>query len=390
MMPRDREEEHRTATPLELLFDLCFVVPVASAAAGLHHGLAAGHASMSVLGYLSVFFAIWWAWMNFTWFASAYDTDDVPYRLITLVQIAGVLVLAAGVPAAFARYDFTTITIGYVIMRVAMVGQWLRVAREHAAGRSTALRLAAGIAVCQLGWLARLALPKPWAFVAFGVLVIAELAVPIWAETSGRPTSWHPEHMAERYGLFTIIVLGEVVLAATTAIRTAVVAQGISAALLATAGGGLLLVFGLWWSYFKRPAGRELALSLRLSFGWGYAHYAVFASVAALGAGLGVAAQTITGGVKGGPLQAGLSVAVPVAIYLVVVGILQTSLDSSRPVAVRFGVVAALVLAGGASAAVIPLSLAVVLMGLLVWCLIAIDIAQASREHARRPATERG
>ena len=48
-----------------------------------------------------VFFAIWWAWMNFTWFASAYDNDDVPYRLLTFVQIAGVLILAAGVAAAF-------------------------------------------------------------------------------------------------------------------------------------------------------------------------------------------------------------------------------------------------------------------------------------------------
>ena len=48
-----------------------------------------------------VFFAIWWAWMNFTWFASAYDTDDAPYRVLTLVQMAGVLVLAAGVPTAF-------------------------------------------------------------------------------------------------------------------------------------------------------------------------------------------------------------------------------------------------------------------------------------------------
>ena len=48
-----------------------------------------------------VFFAIWWAWMNFTWFASAYDCDDVPYRLTMFVQIAGALILAAGVPAMF-------------------------------------------------------------------------------------------------------------------------------------------------------------------------------------------------------------------------------------------------------------------------------------------------
>ncbi|MQA98293.1 MAG: low temperature requirement protein A, partial [Streptosporangiales bacterium] len=95
-----------------MLFDLCFVVAVAQAAAELHHGLAEVHVGPALLGYVLVFFAIWWAWMNFTWFASAYDTDDVPYRVLTLVQIAGVLVLAAGVPDAFLHYDFTLPTIG--------------------------------------------------------------------------------------------------------------------------------------------------------------------------------------------------------------------------------------------------------------------------------------
>jgi low temperature requirement protein LtrA len=65
---------------------------------GLHHAAANDHLGDGVLGYAMVFFAIWWAWMNFTWFASAYDTDDIPYRLTTLVQIAGALILAAGVP----------------------------------------------------------------------------------------------------------------------------------------------------------------------------------------------------------------------------------------------------------------------------------------------------
>src|SRR3954463_3173650 len=83
--------EHRGATPLELLFDLTFVVAVAQVAAELAHGIADDKVADSLLGFVMVFFAIWWAWMNFTWFASAYDTDDVPYRLLTLVQMAGVL-----------------------------------------------------------------------------------------------------------------------------------------------------------------------------------------------------------------------------------------------------------------------------------------------------------
>ena len=126
MVARPPDERHRTATVLELFFDLCFVVAVAQAAATLHHQVAGGHIGEGVRGYASVFFAIWWAWMNFTWFASAYDTDDIPYRLTTLVQIAGALILAAGVPDAMAGSDFTVITAGYVVMRLAMVTQWLR------------------------------------------------------------------------------------------------------------------------------------------------------------------------------------------------------------------------------------------------------------------------
>ena len=99
MVGRSRDEEGRSATPLELFFDLVFVVAVAFAAAAMHHDVVEGVVGESIVRYLQVFFAIWWAWMNFTWFASAYDTDDVIYRLLTMVQMFGVLVLAAGVPA---------------------------------------------------------------------------------------------------------------------------------------------------------------------------------------------------------------------------------------------------------------------------------------------------
>ncbi|GAB3968138.1 hypothetical protein GCM10029978_037010 [Actinoallomurus acanthiterrae] len=135
MTGRDPQEPFRSSTPLELLFDLCFVVAVAQNGAQLHHSLDSGDVGPGLLGYAMVFFVIWWAWMNFAWFAAAYDTDDVPYRLLTLVQIAGVLVLAAGVSAAFEHYDFRAVAAGYLLMRVAMIGQWLRAAREHPSGR---------------------------------------------------------------------------------------------------------------------------------------------------------------------------------------------------------------------------------------------------------------
>ncbi|WP_433272862.1 low temperature requirement protein A [Actinosynnema sp. CS-041913] len=342
MTARRSDEEHRAATPLELLFDLCFVVAVASAAASLHHALAEGHLGHGVAGYLSVFFAIWWAWLNFTWFASAYDTDDVPYRLTTLVQIAGVLVVAAGVQRAFDRADFTIITVGYVIMRLTMVGQWLRASRTDPERRACALRYALGITVVQIGWVARLWLPDSAFWVGFLVLVAAELAVPAWAERVGR-TTWHPHHIAERYGLFTLIVLGESILAATGAVSSALDGGHSAGALISLAVAGLVIVFSLWWLYFDHPA-QELLISLRFSLTWGYGHFLVFASVAAVGAGLEVAVDHDLHEAHLSSLAAGMTTTVPVAVFLAVVWYLQVRPRQQGPITWAFPAAALLAL----------------------------------------------
>jgi low temperature requirement protein LtrA len=134
---RDPAEAHRASTPLELFFDLTFVVAIASAAAQLHHGLSEGHWN-ALGGYFFVFFGIWWAWMNYSWFASAYDTDDVVWRVMTLIGMAGMLVLAAGVPRAFNEGQLGVLILGYVIMRVPMVFQWSRAARHDPVRARTA------------------------------------------------------------------------------------------------------------------------------------------------------------------------------------------------------------------------------------------------------------
>src|SRR5262245_46464638 len=206
MIARDVDQAHRVSTPLELLFDLCFVVAVSQAAGRLHHALSAGEPGHGVGRYLLVFFAIWWAWVNFTWFASAYDTDDALYRVTTLVQITGALILAAGVPRAFDHNDLTVFVIGYVVMRLALASQWIRAAISDPDRRSTALRFAIGVTLVQVAWIARLWIPADLDVASFLFLVACELAVPVVAERAER-TTWHPSHIAERYGLFTIIVL---------------------------------------------------------------------------------------------------------------------------------------------------------------------------------------
>jgi low temperature requirement protein LtrA len=335
MSGRDRDERHRVATNLELFFDLCFVGAVSQAAEQLGEFLAEGRYVHGVASFGVVFFAVWWAWMNFTWFASAYDTDDVLYRVMVLVQIGGGLVLAAGVPRAMTSGDLSIAVAGYVVMRVPMVGQWLRAARDDPPRRGTALRYAAGIALVQTGWVVRLLLVHGTAgMVWFAVLGVADLAVPVWAERKAA-TPWHPHHIAERYGLFTIIVLGESVLAATRAVQAQVSGTGPLSTLGPVAGGGLLVVFGMWWFYFAIPA-HDYLTSNRVVFVWGYGHYLILSSAAAVGAGLGVVIAQSTGHTQISATGAAASVTIPVALYLVAVWALHLRPYASDRVS-RFG-----------------------------------------------------
>jgi low temperature requirement protein LtrA len=386
MAGRDPDEAHRASTPLELLFDLTFVVAVARAASELHPALAQGQGGHALAGYAVIFFGLWWAWVNFTWFASAYDTDDVAYRLLTLLQMAGVLVYAAGIPAAFEHFDFTVVVVGYVIMRVALVVQWLRAAHAHPEGRAGTLRYAAGVTAVQLCWIGRLWLHGLLGMIGLVVLVTAELTVPIWAEFSGRATPWHPGHIGERYGLFTIIVLGEVVAAIATAVQSALGERGDSLAVLTVGLAGLLLVFALWWSYFKHSAIEHIRQSLRWTFVWAFGHYLIFAAVAAVGAGLQVVIDTLLHSARVTPPFAAFTVAIPVAVFLVVLGLLNTRMSSETPATALILLTAMLVLAAAGAASILPLALTIVIMMVLVALLVAYHLTtahQATRHPGR-------
>jgi low temperature requirement protein LtrA len=336
MRARPIDEPHRASSCLELLFDLTFVVAVASITEQLAHALADAHAIAGITPFLQVFFAIWWAWMNFTWFASSYDTDDVTYRLLTAVQMAGVLVLAAGVPTAFNNNDYRAVTLGYLIMRTGLVALWLRAAFEDAATRTTALRYAGGIAILEVAWVIRLLLAEAgvltasWQLPVFVGLAVLELTVPFWSEQK-RPTNWHPRHIAERYGLFAIILLGESVLAASRGVQSTLSAAGVGGSFVVVSVAGLVLLFALWWIYFLEPAGEGLASNRGGSWLWGYGHYGVFAALAALGAGLEVAVEQAGHHIAASPIDVGYAVAVPVAAFLTLLWAVHLSIVA-RPV----------------------------------------------------------
>jgi low temperature requirement protein LtrA len=332
MSGRDPHEEHRVATPLELLFDLTFVVAFGIAANGFAHMLAENHVGAALLGFSFATFAICWAWINFAWFASAYDTDDWIYRVMTMLQMVGVIVLGLGIPQMYdsiehgEHLDTRVMVAGYVVMRIALVGQWLRAAKQDPDRRSACLTYVVFVTVAQIGWIGTIFLHTsvPVSFVVVVLLLGVELLGPALAETRMGGTPWHAHHITERYSLLAIIALGEGVVGTVASISAVVSAQGwtFDAAFVAVAGIGL--TFGMWWTYFVAPQADLLHAHRERSFFFGYFHIVTFGAIVATGAGLHAAAYYIEHQSKLGSVETVLAVAVPVAAYVVSVYVLYS------------------------------------------------------------------
>jgi low temperature requirement protein LtrA len=373
MSGRDPNEQHRAATPLELLYDLTFVVAFGVAADQLAHLLAEGHFAAGLAGFVIAVFAVCWCWINYSWFASAYDTDDWAFRVATMVQMVGVIVLALGLPRVFHSIDEGTnvdnsVTVaGYIVMRVPMIFLWLRAARQDQPRRRTCQTYAVTIGLAQVGWVALLlAGTTVGVFLAWAVaLMLIEMVGPVIAERGKGGTPWHASHIAERYGLLTIITLGEGVIGTVASLGAVVESQGwsLDAVLVALAGTGL--TFGLWWMYFTVPAAEVLQVHRERGFPWGYGHMLIFGSIAAAGAGLHVAALYIGHEAHIGATATVMTVAVPVAVFVFALFGLYTYLvHAGDPfhIALLVGTTAVLALAVLLASAGLPMAVCLVVL----------------------------
>ena len=187
--------------------------------------------------------------------------------------------------------DNQLMVVGYVIMRLPMVLQWLRAGRQDPARRALCTKMVVTLVVAQVGWILLLAAHPSMVVTAAAVvvLVVIELAGPVLAEKLDGGSPWHGHHIAERYGLMVIICLGEGLLG-TNAALGALIEDGWTVDVAVLGLAGTALVFGVWWTYFVIPSGHLLAAHRERSFAWGYGHIPVFGAVVAIGAGLHAAA----------------------------------------------------------------------------------------------------
>jgi low temperature requirement protein LtrA len=374
MVGRDPHEDGRASTPLELLFDLTFVIAFGAAADQLAHALAEDHVTDGIVGFLFATFAVSWAWINFSWFASAYDTDDWIFRLTTMVQMVGVIVLALGLPDMFGslvhddHVDNKLMVVGYVIMRVPMLFQWLRAGREDPARRRVCRIMFATVLIAQVGWVLLLLadLTTGRFFVVALLLILVEVTGPVLAEGFQDGTPWHGHHIAERYGLMVIIALGEGLLGTTAALGV-LIEGGWTTEIVVLGLAGVALTFGVWWTYFVIPHGHLLAAHRERSFGWGYGHIPLFGAVVAIGAGLHAAAYQLDHHSALGTTGTVLSVAVPLAVYAACLYTLYAALTRTLD---PFHV-----LLIGLTAGLLALGVALAWVGVsMVWCLAVLAL----------------
>lgn len=380
---RDPTEEPRASTWLELFFDLCFVVAVASLGRSLHNDPTLG----GVLGFFGLFVPVWWAWMGFTWYATAFDNDDVIYRVAMLAAMLCVLGLAASIEAVLGGGATVAFVLAYSGLKLLLVGLYLR-ARRYSSGilRRYCTIFAAGNSLGATLWLASLLVPEPARYGVWALALLVEILTPIlaWKTLPDPNMVFHPEHVPERYGLFTIIVLGESVLA----VASATAGTDWAPPAVLTGVFGFVTAACVWWLYFDYAGSSALTLGVRSGFSWGYAHLFIYASIAAFGVGTQLAIEGAAGhpeiaaaaGVPGEEfgVAARAILAGGVAVYLASISFIHRVNRRSvedRVVFARLGAAAALTLLVLLGSALSPLAF----MGLLALVMVGLTAFETVR-----------
>jgi low temperature requirement protein LtrA len=250
--PDLNQASDRTATRLELFYDLAFVLFVARCA----DVLASDESPVGGLEFVALLSIGWWSWASTALYANRFDTDDTVFRVLTLAGMGGVVAMAASVDDLGGTGGLW-FAAGYVAVRVALVLGYLRAWRHVPKARSSIRPYLLGHSIGGACWVASLAVPAPGRYVLWAVGLAVDLAGPTLAARRKGGAPLHVEHLPERFGLFVILVLGESVAAVVTGLHDG----GWTAEVAGAALLGLVVAACLWWVYFDLAGGaakREL------------------------------------------------------------------------------------------------------------------------------------
>jgi low temperature requirement protein LtrA len=353
-------EGERHASWLELFFDLVLVVAIAQLAhLFVHHPDWHGAALAGGL-YLAVFLA----WQGFSFYADRFDTDDLPFRVATFVQMLALLALAVQIPDV-GRGSYAGFAIAFAVFRGILVALYVRAYRHAAEARPLIRRYGSVYAFSVALWLVSAALPASWSPVIWAAAILLDLSMPPLNTRLHRNIPVDPAHVPERFGLFSLIVLGELVVSVGSGTMEATWSPGVVA--VAVAGFGIAAC--LWWVYFERLTGQELRHAARPIVTFAYAHLPLLAALMFIAAGVSL----LVGGDAGHGVPAGAwALCGGVAVFLAALNVAQAQLTTPpvRPVFVARWLTAAAVLAipfAAHSALAATIGVLVVLVALVVF-----------------------
>ncbi|MEX5719455.1 low temperature requirement protein A [Geodermatophilus maliterrae] len=378
--PELRSDEGRSASRLELFFDLAFVLVVAELAIALREDVT-WHGYTVFAG---LFATVWWSWISSTLYANRFDHDDVVYRLYKLGSMAAVVGLAASASEATGK-RFAVFVVCHLLLRLMLMLQYHRAYRHVVEARPLTRLYLAGAAAGAVLWAVSLAVPRPAAFALWAAAILVEALVPLLATRSSADVPLHVEHLPERFALFTILVLGEPI---------AGVAHGLydaewSGPALPVAVLAFVLAAALWWTYFDLAGARAKRLLSEAGESNGahshdvyvFGHLPLTLALATVGAGVELAVVEAAAGEV--PTGTRLLLAGGVALFLVSASVTTSAMTSSRrgwwwPV-----------LAAGVALLDVLLELpAVVVVGALAGLVVVVVVAGSVQRSAGELTTE--
>lgn len=278
----DDQDIERHADWLELLFDLIFVAAISQLATNL----SGNYSALTFLESIPLFFAIWWGWCGHTFYLDRFGTDDILNRIITMGQMVVVAYLAISVKDALTTTG-SEFAISYAVLRFILVAEYIRVGRLIPAAKPLTRRYSIGFGIAAVIWLSSAFVPVPWRFILWGIALLVDFLIPFTAGDIHITFPIHPTHLPERFGLFTIIVIGETIVSVVFAISN--VGLDIYTGLLGLMG--LVISFSIWWGYFEEAGGAEARVQKRGDqIGkyqlWLYSHFPLIIGIVGMAAGL--------------------------------------------------------------------------------------------------------
>jgi low temperature requirement protein LtrA len=370
------DEEERHASWLELFFDVVFVVAIAQ----LAHELVVDHSLRGFAVFAALFLPVFIAWQGFTIYADRFDTDDLVFRLAIFSAMLAIAALAVQVPDV-AHGESTGFVVAYAVLRSLMVALYLRSYRHVPAARPLIGRYATGYSLGIAIWLVSLAFPAPWRYVLWGIALAWEYSLPTRFRRFHGEIPVSTTHVPERFALFTIIVLGETIVA--VALGTDRSDWAIAAAFAGALG--FLVSALLWWIYFGTGAGMTMLPTVRAILVFTHAHIPVLAALTAVSAGVALAIQQASDE----HLDAGARWALcgGAAVYLACLTVAQRALvrGVSRPKVIARGLTIAILVLLASGAKLPPAAFVGVTAALLLALVVFEMYIYQQRRAARQP-----